>query len=189
MLSREDQQAIARQLGYSGDFGGGAFSSWATQNGLNDDFDQIMADRTAARQNGYQGQFGGGAYNAYQLGIADQYGNPNLSPLAFPLLNLGMGGFGMMPDFAGLSAGLDSFSQSIGQFGQGIGQFGQAMAGFQPVQTQAFGGANWNTGGMPQSGTPATPMQGNAANLSAPISAFGPGAQQGFGAGSGRWSF
>jgi hypothetical protein len=80
--NQDKNQWIAQQTGYGGDFGGGGFSAWASQNGVNvaaleQQWDQQQggSDRNwganqeknqwIAQQTGYGGDFGGGGFSAW----------------------------------------------------------------------------------------------------------------------------
>jgi hypothetical protein len=89
--NQDKNQWIAQQTGYGGDFGGGGFSAWASQNGVNvaaleQQWDQLQGvpgpnedpsggDRNwganqdknqwIAQQTGYGGDFGGGGFSAW----------------------------------------------------------------------------------------------------------------------------
>jgi hypothetical protein len=127
--NQDKNQWIAQQTGYGGDFGGGGFSDWASQNGVNvaaleQQWDQLQGvpgpnqyaggssrnwganqdkNQWIAQQTGYGGDFGGGGFTAW----AGQNG-VNVAALEQQWdqqRGLGTGQQGLMTGITGLETG------------------------------------------------------------------------------------
>jgi hypothetical protein len=150
--NQDKNQWIARQTGYGGDFGGGNFSAWASQNGVNvaaleQQWDQQGAGGSSrnwganqdknqwiAQQTGYGGDFGGGNFSAW----ASQNG-VNVAALEQQWdqqRGLGTGQQGFMTGITGLETGQQNIQTGI--TGLETGQQG-LMTGQQNLQTGITG--------------------------------------------------
>jgi hypothetical protein len=178
--NQDKNQWIAQQTGYGGDFGGGGFGAWASQNGvdvaaLEQQWYQQGAvpepyeypgggdrnwganqdkNRWIAQQTGYGGDFGGGGFSdwASQNGV-------NVAALEqqWDQRGLGTGQQGLMTGITGLETGQQGLMTGI--TGLETGQQG-LMAGQQTLG--AGQGAIQGAIGAPGEGQPTTLFAGQA---------------------------
>lgn len=78
MATKETEQQILRELGFSDPFGGGAAQNW-----LNADPTRrkMFDERVQARDAGYTGPFGGGAYYNWATNAGNTYGMGGVAPV------------------------------------------------------------------------------------------------------------
>jgi hypothetical protein len=162
--NQDKNQWIAQQTGYGGDFGGGDFGAWASQNGVNvaaleQQWDQQQggSDRNwganqeknqwIAQQTGYGGDFGSGGFSAW----ADPRG-VNVAALEqqWDQRGLGTGQQGLMTGQQNIQTGITGLE--TGQ--QGL------MTGQENLQTGQ--GAIQGAIGAPAEGQPQTLFSGQA---------------------------
>jgi hypothetical protein len=178
--NQDKNQWIARQTGYGGDFGGGNFSAWASQNGVNvaaleQQWDQQGAGGSSrnwganqdknqwiAQQTGYGGDFGGGNFSAW----ASRNG-VNVAALEQQWdqqRDLGTGQQGIMTGITGLETGQQGLMTGQENIQTGITDLGIGQQGLMTGQ-QTLGagqGAIQGAIGAPGEGQPTTLFAGQA---------------------------